>query len=44
MSARRSTMEMLLENSFQPSRTVIFAFGFDEEIGGYNACFGHNNI
>lgn len=29
-------MEMLLEHSFSPSRTVMFAFGFDEEIGGYN--------
>lgn len=34
--ALRSTMEMLLEQSFSPSRTVMFAFGFDEEIGGYN--------
>lgn len=36
IEALRSTMEMLLEHLFRPSRTVMFAFGFDEEIGGYN--------
>lgn len=36
VEALRSTMEMLLDYSFRPSRTVMFAFGFDEEIGGYN--------
>jgi carboxypeptidase PM20D1 len=27
--------ETLLEQGFQPQRTVLFAFGHDEEIGGY---------
>ena len=27
--------EQLLANGFQPSRTLLFAFGHDEEIGGY---------
>ena len=28
--------EKLLEESFQPSRTIYFAFGHDEEVGGSN--------
>lgn len=27
--------ELLLENGFTPARTLLFAFGHDEEIGGY---------
>lgn len=30
-----SAMEVLLEQGFQPKRTIIFSFGFDEETGGY---------
>lgn len=29
-----STMEKLLEQNFEPKRTIIFSFGFDEETGG----------
>ena len=29
-----STMENLLHQGFEPNRTIIFAFGFDEETGG----------
>ncbi|KAK4688939.1 Gly-Xaa carboxypeptidase, partial [Tremellales sp. Uapishka_1] len=29
-----SATERLLEEGFQPERTVLFSFGFDEEIGG----------
>ena len=29
-----STMEHLLSQAFQPTRTIAFAFGFDEETGG----------
>lgn len=28
--------ELLHENGFRPKRTIIYSFGFDEEIGGYN--------
>ncbi|KAJ3175799.1 hypothetical protein HDU87_005793 [Geranomyces variabilis] len=28
--------ELLLSQDFKPERTVIFAFGYDEEISGYN--------
>lgn len=28
-------IEHLLENGFQPKRTLLFAFGHDEEVGGY---------
>ena len=30
-----SSIETLLENRFQPTRTVVLAFGFDEEAGGF---------
>ena len=30
-----STVEFLLEKDWKPSRTVILAFGFDEETGGF---------
>ncbi|KAI0251446.1 carboxypeptidase S [Lactifluus subvellereus] len=29
-----SSIETLLENDFEPTRTVVLAFGFDEEVGG----------
>ncbi|KAI0272776.1 carboxypeptidase S [Gloeopeniophorella convolvens] len=29
-----SSIETLLENEFEPTRTVILSFGFDEEVGG----------
>jgi hypothetical protein len=29
-----SAVEILLKNSFKPERTVVMAFGFDEEGGG----------
>ena len=32
-------METLLKNEFKPTRTVILAFGFDEEISGYQVGF-----
>lgn len=30
-----TAMESLLEQGFQPERTIILSFGFDEETGGY---------
>jgi acetylornithine deacetylase/succinyl-diaminopimelate desuccinylase-like protein len=30
----RSTVETMLENKFTPQRSVVLAFGFDEESGG----------
>ena len=30
-----SALEALLYQGFEPARTIIFSFGFDEEIGGY---------
>jgi len=30
----RSTVETLLEKDFQPKRSVVLAFGFDEETSG----------
>ena len=30
----RSSIELLIERRFVPTRTVVLAFGFDEEIGG----------
>ena len=30
----RIAIETLLETSFVPERTIVLAFGFDEEIGG----------
>lgn len=29
-----AAIETLLENGFEPARTIILASGFDEEIGG----------
>ena len=31
---QRSTIETLLEFKFQPTRTVVLSFGFDEEASG----------
>ncbi|CAO1620640.1 unnamed protein product [Parajaminaea phylloscopi] len=31
-----SALEALLEAGFQPERTVLVAFGYDEEVGGHN--------
>ncbi|KAG6330629.1 hypothetical protein ID866_8459, partial [Astraeus odoratus] len=36
----RSAIETMLEAGYQPTRTVVLAFGFDEEIGGDQAV-GH---
>ena len=30
----RTSVEVLLEHGFKPTRSVILAFGFDEEING----------
>ena len=30
----RTTVEKLLEKGFQPKRTIVLAFGIDEERGG----------
>jgi acetylornithine deacetylase/succinyl-diaminopimelate desuccinylase-like protein len=37
---------MLLKNGFKPRRSVILAFGVDEESGGQHVCFSqfHNNM
>ena len=35
----RSTIESLLEAKFQPRRTVVLAFGFDEESAGSQVKF-----
>lgn len=32
----RTTVESLIENDFQPTRTVFLAFGFDEETRGFH--------
>lgn len=34
----RSTVEILLKHGFRPSRTIVLAFGFDEETGGHFVC------
>jgi hypothetical protein len=31
-----STIETLLESKFQPTRTVVLSFGFDEESSGFH--------
>ena len=31
-----STIETLLETKFQPTRTVVLSFGFDEESSGFH--------
>jgi len=33
---RSSTIETLLESKFQPTRTVVLSFGFDEESSGFH--------
>lgn len=30
----RAAVETLISNGFQPTRTVVLAFGFDEEVSG----------
>jgi hypothetical protein len=30
----RSAVETLIENGFKPTRTIVLAFGFDEETSG----------
>ncbi|KAJ7742132.1 hypothetical protein DFH07DRAFT_44200 [Mycena maculata] len=35
-----TTIEVLLEKNFAPTRTIVFSFGFDEEAGGYHGA-GH---
>ena len=42
----RASVETLLKNEFKPSRTVILAFGFDEEISGYqvSSLLGRNSV
>ncbi|KAJ7512330.1 hypothetical protein B0H11DRAFT_1698767 [Mycena galericulata] len=35
-----TTIEVLLEKGFKPTRTVVLSFGFDEEAGGYHGA-GH---
>ena len=32
----RTTIETLLEAEFQPTRTVVLSFGFDEESSGFH--------
>ncbi len=32
-----SSVETLLEKDFKPTRTIVLAFGFDEEAGGFQA-------
>ncbi|KAF7318359.1 Carboxypeptidase S [Mycena chlorophos] len=31
-----TTIEVLLEKGFKPTRTIVLSFGFDEEAGGYH--------
>jgi Gly-Xaa carboxypeptidase len=33
-SIRRTTIETLIAQGFKPTRTVVIAFGFDEEVSG----------
>ena len=33
---RSTTIETLLESKFQPTRTVVLSFGFDEESSGFH--------
>ncbi len=40
LSPNRLAIEMLIGRRFSPTRTVILAFGFDEEIGGVQGA-GH---
>ena len=34
VTVRRCAIETMLENGYKPTRTVVLAFGFDEESGG----------
>ncbi|KAJ6627647.1 carboxypeptidase S [Mycena sp. CBHHK59/15] len=36
-----TSIEVLLEKSFTPTRSVVLSFGFDEEAGGYQALSRH---
>jgi Gly-Xaa carboxypeptidase len=36
-------VEMLLKGGFAPKKTVILAFGFDEEISGLEVCNNDQN-
>ena len=36
LTSKRSTIESFLETQFQPARTILLAFGFDEESDGLN--------
>lgn len=38
--SQRSSIETLLEAGFKPTRTVVLAFGFDEEASGFQGA-GH---
>ena len=38
-----STIETLLEFKFQPTRTVVLSFGFDEEASGLQVSHDHAN-
>jgi Gly-Xaa carboxypeptidase len=31
---RSSSIEMLINNGFEPARTIVLSFGFDEEVSG----------
>lgn len=35
----RTAIETLLERGFVPSRTVLLAFGIDEESSGFRVCY-----
>ena len=37
LMASSSSVETLLEKDFKPTRTIVLAFGFDEEAGGLEA-------
>ena len=37
LSDSRTAIELLLEKDFQPTRTIVLAFGFDEEVSGRQA-------
>lgn len=35
----RTTVETLLEHGFEPTRTIVLAYGIDEERGGISVSF-----
>lgn len=39
MTNNSSTIESLLEAKFKPRRTIVLAFGFDEESSGFEVGF-----